>query len=73
MDQPQGSILASEKVKLALVLVVGVLGSGLADYFLTTSGYPGIGRAVWATGYVTMVLIIWYVWIRPLDISSPTG
>ncbi|WP_332900009.1 hypothetical protein [Haladaptatus sp. CMSO5] len=65
--------MASEKVRLGAVLIVGILGSGLADYFLTTAGYPGLGRTVWAIGYATMVLVIWYIWIRPLDFSGPTS
>lgn len=63
----------SERVKFALVLVGGVVGPGLANYFLATGGYGTLGTAVWVVGYATMVLVIWYVWLRPLDLSGPAG
>lgn len=61
------------RVTFALVLAIGVIGPGLANYYLARSGYETVGTAVWALGYTTMVLVLWYVWVRPLDISGSTG
>jgi hypothetical protein len=61
------------RLAFALVLIVGVIGPGLANYFLAQSGYETLGTVVWATGYATMVFVLWYVWVRPLDLSGPAG
>ena len=61
------------RVAFALVLAVGVVGPGLANYFLAQGGYETLGTVVWALGYATMVLVLWYVWVRPLDLSGPTS
>jgi hypothetical protein len=58
---------------LALVLLVGVAGPGLARRFLGEAGYGNLGRLVFVLGYGTMVVVVWYVWIRPLDITGPSG
>lgn len=61
------------RLTFALVLAVGVIGPGLANYFLVQGGYETLGTAVWALGYTTMVIVLWYVWVRPLDLTGPTG
>lgn len=61
------------RVAFAAVLIVGVVGPGLANYFLAQSGYETLGTVVWTIGYATMVLVLWYVWVRPLDLSGPSG
>lgn len=61
------------RLTFAVVLVVGVIGPGLANYFLAQAGYETLGTIVWALGYATMVLVLWYVWVRPLDLSGPGG
>lgn len=58
---------------LALVLATGVVVPGFADYALSTAGYPSVGMVVWAVGYVLMALVVWYRWIRPLDLAGPSG
>lgn len=63
--------MASEKTAFAAVLASGVVIPGLAMYFLTAAGYSTLGSLVWALGFGTMVLVIWYVWLRPLDITGP--
>ncbi|AHG04672.1 hypothetical protein HALDL1_14540 [Halobacterium sp. DL1] len=60
-------------VKLALVLAAGIALPGVADYALKEAGAPTAGAVVWALGYATMVLVVWYYWIRPLDITGPRG
>lgn len=63
----------AEKIRFGLALVVGVVVPGLGKYFLTAAGYTALGTAVWVTGYLTAVLVIWYVWIRPIDFEDATG
>ena len=57
--------------RAALIAVVGIVVSGLADYLLTTSGYVGLGRIAWVVGFGTTVVVVWYVWLRPMDLSDP--
>lgn len=60
-----------ERVMLGAVLVVGVVVPGGANYALSAIGFDTAGTVVWAVGYITMVLVVWYRWIRPLDFSGP--
>ncbi|WP_299265946.1 hypothetical protein [Halorientalis sp.] len=60
----------SEKAKFALVLSSGVVFPGLANYALGTAGYSTLGSLVWVFGYFGAVLLIWYIWVRPLDLTG---
>jgi hypothetical protein len=55
-----------------LLLVLGIGGSGLARGFLVERGYDALGSAVFVTGYGTMVVLLWWGWLRPLDITGPS-
>ncbi|SFR52793.1 hypothetical protein [Halogeometricum limi] len=74
-DDGDGSLftLTRDKLLLLVVLFVGVAGTGLLRRFLGELGYNGIGRLVFILGYGGMVFIIWYGWVRPIDISGPDG
>ena len=61
-----------EKLRFGLALALGVMVPGFVKYALTTAGYEALGSAVWVTGYLTAVLLIWYIWIRPLDLQGAT-
>ncbi len=61
----------SSKWAFVFVLLIGIVGPGLLDYLLSASGASQLGGAVWALGYGTMVLVIWYGWIRPLNLTGP--
>ena len=63
----------AEKVRFGLALALGVFVPGLLNYLLTSLGHPALGTAVWVSGYLTAVLVIWYVWLRPLDLQGATG
>lgn len=58
---------------LAVVLVVGVAGTGIVRRQLGVWGLNEIGRLVFVLGYLGTVLVVWAGWIRPLDISGPDG
>lgn len=63
----------AEKVRFGLALAAGVVVPGLLKYLLSVAGYARLGTAVWVSGYLTAALVIWYVWIRPLDLRGTTG
>ena len=63
--------VVSEKLAFGAVLAAGVVLPGLAKYFLTSAGYATLGSLAWAFGFGTMVIVVWYVWLRPLDITGP--
>ena len=66
-----GAALRSDAFLLAVVLLVGVVGSGVVRWWLGQLGYTTVGMAVYAIGYTGMVFTVWYGWIRPLDITGP--
>lgn len=60
-----------DKIALGLTLVTVVVVPGLANAVLGRLGYPTLGSVVWAVGYGTGILFIWYAYLRPLSISGP--
>lgn len=58
-------------LQLALLLFATVAVPGVADYLLSSNGYPTLGMIVWAGGYGVGIALIWQFWIRPLDLSGP--
>jgi hypothetical protein len=65
--------LSRDTLLVVLLLFVGIGGSGLARGMLVERGHPAIGSVVFVTGYGTMVVLLWYGWIRPIDITGPEG
>ena len=63
----------SDHLLFALVLLVGVAGTGLVRRFLREAGLEAIGWLVFVVGYGGMVLVLWHVWLRPLELTGPTG
>ncbi|WP_262178276.1 hypothetical protein [Haloarcula laminariae] len=63
----------NDTIVLGLTVAAVVIVPGLANGFLSQMGYPWVGSAVWAMGYGLGVVLIWYEWIRPLDITGPEG
>lgn len=62
-----------ERVKLGAVLASGVIIPGVANYLLYQAGLQTAAWWAWYGGYATMVLVVWYNWIRPLDLSGASG
>jgi hypothetical protein len=71
MTESASGLITRNNLLLALVLLVGVAGSGLARRWLGEAGYDVLGSVVFVLGYGGMVLLIWYAWIRPLNITGP--
>ncbi|MFC4447937.1 hypothetical protein [Halorussus aquaticus] len=62
-----------EKIRFGAALALGVVLPGLLKYALTAAGYDALGTAVWVSGYLTAILAIWYVWVRPLNLEGTAG
>lgn len=62
-----------EPWKVALLAALGIAISGGLDFLLVTSGYVGLGRLVWLVGFGTTVLVVWYLWLRPMELTGPDG
>lgn len=59
------------KLTFIAVLVIGIVVPGLARWALGNAGYPTVGAFVFVTGYATMVFVLWFGWVRPMDITGP--
>jgi hypothetical protein len=64
--------MARSRWLLAVVFIGSMLALGFLDYLVFNSGYEGIATAIWAVGYGTIVLGVWFVWLRPLDFTEPS-
>ncbi|QLG63222.1 hypothetical protein [Halorarum salinum] len=62
-----------DRLLLATVLLVGIAGTGIVRRLLGLIGYNELGRIVFILGYGGTVFVVWYGWIRPLDITGPSG
>lgn len=62
----------SDKAAFVLALASGIVIPGVLTYYASVFlGQPILGQIIWAVGYVGMVLVIWYYWLRPLDFVGP--
>lgn len=60
-----------DKIALGLTLVAVIVIPGLANAALSRVGYGTLGSIVWAVGYGSGALFVWYVYVRPLDVRAP--
>ncbi|QGN06227.1 hypothetical protein Hrd1104_02250 [Halorhabdus sp. CBA1104] len=67
--QPAGSKRYGRLAFVAVALA-GIVGFGLADYALTSAGYSTAGMVVWGGGYLGTIVLLWYGWLRPLDLDG---
>jgi cation transporter-like permease len=70
-DGGERRLRSRSAILLAGVFLVGVAGSGVARRLLGQAGLETIGTLVFVAGYAGMVFVVWYGWIRPLDITGP--
>lgn len=54
----------------ALVLFAAIALPGVANYYLAGMGLNHLGSAVWVVGYGAGVFVLWYFWIRRIDLSG---
>ncbi|AFK20050.1 hypothetical protein E6P09_14965 [Haloferax mediterranei ATCC 33500] len=71
MSETQESFFTRGNLFLIAVVTLGVILPGVARWYLGNAGYTNLGMIVFALGYAGMVFIVWFGWIRPLDITGP--
>ena len=71
-DGDEEGLFGRNALLLATVLIVGVAGTGLVRRLLGEAGLNDLGMIVWIIGYGGTVVVVWYGWIRPLDIGGPS-
>ncbi|QCJ46250.1 MULTISPECIES: hypothetical protein [Haloprofundus] len=72
MADSDDELITYDNLLLILILFTGIVGTGVVRWVLGNLGYNGVGRVVFAVGYGAMVFVLWYGWIRPLDITGPS-
>jgi hypothetical protein len=60
----------SSRAAFAVVVFVGVVGTGLAVAAFSAAGYRTLGSVVWIVGYGTTIAVLWWGWLRPLEFPS---
>ena len=63
----------SARLMFFVIILVGLVGSGLGVYILETANLPRLADFVWVAGYGTTVFLVWFLWIRPLDLVGAVG
>ena len=63
----------SSRQLFAFVVLVGLIGPGLAVYTLEQANLSAIADLVWIVGYGTTVLVVWYIWLRPLNLIGSSA
>jgi len=66
-----GGFFTRDKLLLAVIIVAGIVLPGLARRFLGEAGYDSVGVVVFILGYAGMIFLVWYGWIRPLELTGP--
>jgi hypothetical protein len=56
-----------------LVVIAGLVLPGVTVYSLEQAGLSFLGNIVWIIGYGTAVFVVWYIWLRPIDLVGTTG
>lgn len=51
-----------------LVIAGTIVLPGLLVYIFKAVGLSTFGDFIWVIGYGTGVFVVWYIWIRPLDL-----
>ena len=72
-DDQASAVGRPEWVRALVILAVGVTLSGVADFTFTQAGFPIIGSYVWASGYAGTILLLFFVYLFPLDLRGPDG
>jgi|AntRauTorcE11898_2_1112593.scaffolds.fasta_scaffold63954_1 hypothetical protein len=62
----------SSRALFALVLLVGVAGTGIAVRLANMAGYGTLGSLIWFLGYGTTIFLLWYGWFRKMEITGQT-
>jgi len=55
---------------ILLVLVAGILGPGLANYYLLQANYPLLSDVAYVLGYGGAVFLLWWGWFRHVELTG---
>ena len=72
-DGDEAPFFTRDKLLLVTVVVAGIVLPGIARRFLGEAGYSGLGTIVFVLGYAGMIFLVWYGWIRPLNLTGPVN
>ena len=73
VDQRQFPLGFSSRVFFVIVVVGTIIIPGLLVGLLEAAGFSLLGNFVWILGYGTGIFIVWYLWLRPLDLVGAVG
>lgn len=62
-----------DRVLFGLSLLAVVVVPGLATAAFSRFGYETLATLSWLLGYGGGAVVLWYVWVRPIDITGPDG
>lgn len=60
----------NDKLLFVVVVLAGVVVPGLANGLFADLGYPTVGTVVWVGGYVGTAVVLWWLFIRPLEFEA---
>lgn len=60
-----------DKIAFGVTLLAVVVIPGVVNNILVNLGYSTLGSIVWVAGYGMGIVMIWFVWLRPLGIGAP--
>lgn len=69
----RGGLFSGDRLLVLAILFVGIVGSGVARWGLGNAGYPTLGTLVFVMGYAGMVFVLWYGWLRKIELTGPGG
>ncbi|MBX0288760.1 MULTISPECIES: hypothetical protein [Haloarcula] len=72
-DQQKNPFGLSSPKFVVLVVLVGIIGPGLLVYTLEQTNLPAVADLVWILGYGTTTVVVWFIWLRPLDLVGPSA
>jgi hypothetical protein len=56
-----------------LLLAVTISVAGIVDNALSNAGYEFLGIYVWAVCYAGALLVVWFVWLRDIELTGAAG
>ncbi|MFC4986764.1 hypothetical protein [Saliphagus infecundisoli] len=56
-----------------LFVLVGLINSGFLVYALEEANLSAVVDLVWIVGYGTTISVVWFIWIRPLDLVGTSA
>ncbi|MFB6282432.1 MAG: hypothetical protein ABEK59_00665 [Halobacteria archaeon] len=60
----------SDTLKKAAVPVGVLILTGIVVRLVSGGDYGGFEIGIWITGFGFSVLYVWYVWLRPIDLTE---